>query len=247
MAIFKSGNPALSKDTFAHLDTFVAEDNVMTLQGTVNKTGILLAIVIAVAAIGWQTVLSNVGIFSTLVWGGAIGGFITAMVIIFKKQWAPFLAPIYAALEGLFLGGISAVMNAAYEGIVFQAVTLTFSIFAVLLLIYKFRIIKATENFKLIVAAATGGIAIFYLASILMSFFGVQMFHHGNSTFSIIFSIGVVIVASLNLVVDFDFIEQGAENRAPKYMEWYGAFSLMVTLIWLYIEILRLLSKLRSR
>jgi uncharacterized YccA/Bax inhibitor family protein len=156
------------------------------------------------------------------------------------------MATVYAALEGLFLGAISAYFEMAYQGIVTQAIILTMGVLFSLLALYKFRIIKVTENFKMIVVAATGGIALIYLVSFIGGFFGLNMpFIHEGGTFGIIFSVVVVIVAALNLVMDFDFIEEGSEKGAPKYMEWYAAFGLMVTLIWLYLEILRLLSKLR--
>ena len=178
---------------------------------------------------------------------GFIGGFIAALVTIFKPEIAPTSAPIYAALEGLALGAISVVFENQYPGIVIQAIGLTFGILASLLIAYKTGLIKPTENFKLGLFAATGGIFLVYLVSIIMNMFGgagISLIH-SNGMFGIGFSLVVVVIASLNLVLDFDFIEQGAENSLPKYMEWYGAFSLMVTLIWLYLEILRLLSKLR--
>ena len=216
--------------------------------GAVNKTAILLCILVLAALITWKMVLtgeSGAGIF---IWGGAIAGFIVAIVTVFKKNWAPFTAPLYAALKGLFIGGISAYFAALYEGIVMQAAGLTFGILFALLAAYKSGLIKATENFKLGVCAATGGIALFYLMSIVLGLFGVNMtFLHDSSPLSIGISVFIVIIASLNLVLDFDFIENGVEAGAPKYMEWFAAFGLMVTLIWLYIEILHLLAKLRGR
>ena len=180
--------------------------------------------------------------------GSAIGGFVLALITVFKKTAAPITAPLYALVEGVFLGVLSAMFEILYPGIVFQAVTLTFGTLLALLLAYKTGFIKATENFKLGVIAATGGIAIIYLATFVLGFFGINIpFIHGSGTFGIAFSVFVVIIAALNLVLDFDFIESGAERGAPSYMEWYAAFGLLVTLIWLYIEILRLLSKLRSR
>ena len=180
--------------------------------------------------------------------GGAIGGLIVAIVTAFKKEWSPVTAPIYAVLEGLFLGGISATFEARWPGIVVQAVALTFGTLFCLLMAYKSRIIKVTENLRLGIFAATGAIAVFYLVTIVLSFFKIQVpFVFGSGPIGIIFSLVVVVIAALNLVLDFDFIEKGAEHGAPKYMEWYGAFALMVTLIWLYLEILRLLSKVRDR
>ena len=179
---------------------------------------------------------------------GVIGGFIAALVTIFKKSWAPVTAPIYALLEGLVLGGISAITEVKFPGVPMQAVGLTFGTLVALLLVYRAGIIKVTDNFRLGVIAATGGIALFYLATMIMGFFGVRFpTVFGTGPVGIAISVFVVIVAALNLVLDFDLIERGAQMGAPKYMEWYGAFALMVTLIWLYLEILRLLSKLRSR
>ena len=172
------------------------------------------------------------------------------MITMFKKSWSPVTTPVYAALEGLALGGISFVFNSMYEGIVFQAVFLTLAILFTLLFAYKTKLIKPPENFKLGIVAATGGIFVVYMVGFIMSFFGsgLPVLDIGNSSFmSIGFSLLVVIIASLNLVLDFDFIEQGAEQGAPKYMEWYAAFGLMITLVWLYIEILHLLAKLRGR
>nr|MDP9323819.1 Bax inhibitor-1/YccA family protein [Acidobacteriota bacterium] len=177
-----------------------------------------------------------------------IAGFIVAMVTVFKQSWAPYTTPVYAAVEGVALGGISVVFEARYPGIVSQAVFLTFGTLGALLLAYRSGLIKATENFKLGVVAATGGIALLYLLSFILGFFGVNVpLIHSSGTFGILFSMFVVVIAALNLVLDFDFIEKGAERGAPKYMEWYGAFGLLVTLVWLYLEILRLLAKLQDR
>jgi uncharacterized YccA/Bax inhibitor family protein len=177
-----------------------------------------------------------------------LGGLVMAMVCVFKPTTAPITAPLYAGLEGLVLGALSAILEVQFPGIVIQAVTLTFGVFACLLLAYQSGLIKATENFKLGVVAATGGIFLVYLISFVGGFFGFQMpLIHSSGTFGILFSLFVVGIAALNLVLDFDFIEKGAESGAPKHMEWYGAFGLIVTLEWLYIEILHLLSKLRSR
>ena len=243
----RSGNPALSKKSFEGFDVF-QQSNVMTLGGTVVKTGILLVLVLAGAAITWNAV-AHQGIHPRgLMVGGAIGGLIFGIATCFKPNWSPVTAPIYAFAEGLFLGGISAYFNRAYPGIAFQAVGLTFGTLASLLFAYSSGLIKATENFKLGVVAATGGICLVYLVSIVLGFFGMTVpLIHGSGPIGIGFSAFVVVIAALNLVLDFDFIEHGAERGAPKYMEWYGAFGLMVTLIWLYIEILRLLAKLQSR
>ena len=245
----RSGNPALSDATFRKEGAAI--DKVMTLQGTVNKTGILLALLVICAFYTWNIFFQtgNPAAVMPLALGGAIGGLIFALITIFKKTWAGITAPIYAGLEGLFLGGISAIFEAQYPGIVIQATGLTLGTLASLLLLYKMGIIKPTENFRLMIVSATMGIGILYLISFVMNMFGSTGigFIHSNGLFGIGFSLFVVAIAALNLVLDFDFIEQGAEQGAPKYMEWFGAFALMVTLIWLYLEMLRLLAKLRSR
>lgn len=245
----RSGNPALSDTTFRSEGRAVGQT--MTLQGTVNKTGILLGILVLTAVYTWNLFFQtgNPAAVMPIATGGAIGGFVLALITIFKKAWSPFTAPIYAALEGLFLGGISAIFEYQYPGIVIQATGLTLGTLASLLVLYKLGIIKPTENFRLMIVSATMGIAVLYLISMIMNMFGSSGigFIHSNGLFGIGFSLFVVAIAALNLVLDFDFIEQGSEMGAPKYMEWFGAFSLMVTLIWLYLEMLRLLAKLRSR
>jgi len=244
----RSGNPVLKESTFKGFPVAV-EGEGMTIEGTVNKTYILfLLLLVGVAG----AVVADEGALYGLMMLGAIGGLIAALVTVFRKQWAPITAPIYAVLEGLFVGAISLVMEAAYPGIVLPAVSLTFGTLFALLAAYRSGLIKVTENFKLGVAAATGAIFVVYLAQFVLGLVGVQVgFLHeaifGAGWLGIGVSVVVIIVAALNLVLDFDFIEHGAAARAPKYMEWYGAFGLLVTLIWLYLEILRLLSKLRSR
>ena len=238
----RSGNPALNAKVF----TSAVQDGSgsMTIEGTVNKTAISLLLLMLTASYTWSNPNPALMIL------GMIGGLIFAIMTIFKKNWSPYTVPGYALLKGLALGGISRVFESMYPGIVSQAVFLTFGILAALLLAYKSRLIKPTENFKLGIFAATGGIAILYLISFVMSFFGggLSILSPNNtSMFSIGISLFIVVIASLNLVLDFDFIEEGAEQGAPKYMEWYGAFGLLVTLIWLYLEILRLLAKLQSR
>ena len=250
-----SGNPALKESTFLDLGTgtVVSGDaGTMTLNGTANKTGFLLLLCVLTAAFAWNQVefTENGPVGAGLyLWGGLIGGLVLAFVTIFKKQWAPITAPLYALVEGFFLGAISAIFNHMYEGIVMQAVMLTFGTLAALLMAYRSGLIKATENFKLGVFAATGGIALLYLVNIGMRAFGFggMGFIHDSGLIGIAFSGFVVVIAALNLVLDFDFIENGVEKGAPKYMEWYAAFGLLVTLVWLYLEILRLLSKLQSR
>ena len=236
----RSGNPVFG-DKFNQSQGFIGSER-MTLDGTVNKTGILLGLCFFGAIISWN--IPN----PLLMFGGALVGFGLAMYTSFVPRNAGITAPIYAFLKGLFLGGISLVLEMQYPGIAIQAVGLTFGTLASLLFFYKSGLIKPTENYRLMIFSATFGIMILYLVNFVMSFFGAGIgFIHSNGIFGIGFSLFVVGVAALNLVLDFDFIEQGAENSLPKYMEWYGAFSLMVTLIWLYLEILRLLAKLRSR
>ena len=245
----RSGNPALRGTTFRNEGT--TTDQVMTLQGTVNKTGILLVLVVVGATYTWNLFFQtgDAAAVMPIAIGGAIGGLIFALVTIFKKTWAGVTAPAYAVLQGLFLGGISAIFEAQFPGIVIQATGLTLGTLASLLLLYKLGIIKPTENFRLMIVSATMGIGLLYLVSFVMNMFGSTGigFIHSNGLMGIGFSLFVVAIAALNLVLDFDFIEQGSEQGAPKYMEWFGAFALMVTLIWLYLEMLRLLAKLRSR
>jgi len=246
----RTANPALNSKTFAGFGRISDTAQAMTIQGTVNKTALLTLLVLIASTWTWRLYYAVGNPAAVLPWvlGGAFGGLIVALITIFKKQWASFTAPIYALIEGLFLGGISAIFEAQYPGIVIQAVSLTFGTLFCLLLAYRSGLIKVTENFKLGVAAATGGIALIYVATLVLGLFGVRMpFIHESGLIGIGFSLFVVVIAALNLVLDFDFIENGAERGAPKYMEWYAAFGLMVTLIWLYIEILRLIAKLRSR
>ena len=248
--MLRTANPALNDKSFEGLEYTGDRSNVMTIQGTVNRTAWLLLILLIASSWTWNKFFETGAPASVTTWIliGAIGGFIVAMVTVFKKTWSPVTAPLYAALEGLFLGGISSIFELRFPGIVIQAVGLTFGTLFCLLMAYTSGLIKATENFKLGVVAATGGIAVVYLVTIALGFFGVQIpLIHGSGIVGIGFSLFVVVIAALNLVLDFDFIEKGAEAGAPKYMEWYGAFGLMVTLVWLYLEMLRLLSKLRGR
>jgi uncharacterized YccA/Bax inhibitor family protein len=245
--LMRTSNPALNEKAFKGQ---VALGEAMTLQGTVNKTGLLLLCVVATAA--WTWGLSHSGTpYAAVPWmmGGLIGGFIMALVTIFKKEWSSVTAPVYALLEGLVLGGISAIFEKSYPGVAIQAVGLTFGTLFVMLLAYKSGVVRATQGFKIGVIAATGGIAVFYLIEMVLGgFFHIQVpAINGSGPWGIAFSLFVVIIAALNLVLDFDLIETGVNNGAAKYMEWYGAFGLMVTLIWLYLEILRLLSKARRR
>lgn len=241
----KSGNPALNEKVF---EVATAESDPMTLGGTVNKTAMLLALMLITATWTWGLFFETGDPSSVmpLLWIGLLGGLAVGMVTIFFKRIVPFAAPVYALLQGLAIGGVSAFSEKLFPGIALQAVGLTFGTLACLLIAYKSGLVKATENFKLGVVAATGAIALLYLVDMGMMFFGKPIgFFHDAGTYGILFSVFVVVIAALNLVMDFDFIETGVSKGAPKYMEWYGAFGLLVTLIWLYLEILRLLAKAR--
>lgn len=246
----RSSNPTLQENTFADLRSKGA-DHAMTVSGTVGKSIVLLLLLLLTSGWTWMRFVNSGGnpeSVTTMIWVGALGGFGVAIVTIFKKEWAAFTAPAYALLEGLFVGGLSSMMELQFPGIVIQAAMLTFGTLGAMLLAYQAGLVRATEKFKLGLFAATGGIAIVYFISIVLSFFGISVpFIFGSGLTGILFSLFVVVIAALNLVIDFDFIEKGAQYRVPKYMEWYGAFALMVTLIWLYIEFLRLLAKVRSR
>ena len=245
-AQMRTTNPVLNAKTFANVKR-VEGTPVMTLEGTVNRTAFLLLILMATATWTWMEAFIEAPVDGYL-FVGLLGGFAVGLVTVFAPGIAKFTAPIYAALEGLALGAISAIYEAQFKGIVIQAVGLTFGVLLALLIVYRLRIIPVTENFKMGICAATGAIAIFYLVAIGLSFAGIRigMLHEGTPL-GIGFSLFVITIAALNLVLDFDFIEQGVEHGAPKHMEWYAAFGLVVTLIWLYVAILRLLSKLRSR
>ena len=246
MALFKSGNPALSDKQFEMVAQ--AGEQTMTSRGAVNKTFGLLAIVLLTGSFSWSFAASNPELAQTISIGGAIAGFITALIIIFKQTTAPYLAPLYAVFQGLFLGAISMFFDAMFEGIVTQAIMLTTGVLLVMLGLYKTGIIKVTEKFKMGLLAATGSVVMIYFLTFILGFFGVSIpYIHGSGTIGIAFSGIVIVIAALNLVLDFDFFEKGEQMQLPQHMEWYGAFGLMVTLIWLYLEILRLLAKLRSR
>jgi uncharacterized YccA/Bax inhibitor family protein len=255
MALMKTSNPALGENTFRGMSgggygSLVDASNRMTLNGTVNKTGLLLICSLATASWTWSQFFKTRDMSSVapLMLVGMFGGLIFALVTSFKKEWAPITAPIYALLEGLMLGGLSAFLDLRYPGIGIEAVSLTFGTLFVLLVAYRSGLIKVTQKFRLGVIAATGGIFFFYLAQMLLGFLGIRFAAiNGSGIIGIGFSLIVVAVAALNLVLDFDMIEQGVQMGAPKYMEWYGAFGIMVTLVWLYIEILRLLTKLQRR
>ena len=241
--MMRTSNPALSDNTFRGVSG-VAGSEAMTIQGTANKALVLTLLLLATAAWAWNNPYAGM----QLLLPALIAGFIVAMVTIFKKDWAPVTAPLYALIEGVILGGISVMTEQQYPGIVGQAVGLTIGTLFALLLVYQSGLIKVTDNFRLGIVAATGGIALFYFISFVLGFFHVRVpMINDSSPLGIGFSVFVVAIAALNLVLDFDFIEKGADSGAPKYMEWYGAFGLIVTLIWLYLEILRLLAKSRRR
>jgi uncharacterized YccA/Bax inhibitor family protein len=244
----RTANPALKESTFRGVRAAPGEP-VMTLAGTASKSFLLIILTVFAASFSWNAVAKgNTDILMPLMLLGGIGGFIIALITVFKPRVSPWTAPLYAVFEGTLLGAISALYNAQYQGLPAQAVLLTFGVFMALLLAYRTGVVKATENFKLGVIAATGGIMIMYLISMVLRLFGVQMaFLHDSSMLSIGISLVIVVVAALNLVLDFDFIERGVEHGAPKFMEWYGAFGLLVTLVWLYLEMLRLLGKLQGR
>jgi len=245
--MMRTANPALNSKTFLSLP--YVTDQSMTLQGTTNKTIILLILAVLAAGYTWEMALGwEPARVTPWIVGGLLGGLVVGIITAFKKHLAPYTAPLYAVLEGLFLGGVSARFESSYPGIVFQAVALTFGTLFCLLLVYKTRLIRPTENFKLGVFAATGGIGLFYFAILILNLLHIDTgFALASSPLSIGISLFIVIIAALNLVLDFDFIESGVALGAPRYMEWYAAFGLLVTLVWLYLEILRLLVKLRDR
>ncbi len=255
MSFFRSGNPTLSENRFKNSTPIgtLQDGNTMTVAGSLQKFAFLFVLLMGTAFYAWKEVMNYGNSINLFLWGGAIGGLVVAIVIMFKRNWAPFLAPVYALLEGLFIGAISAMYNNAFEEIapnlVMNAVGLTFGVGIAMYLLFSLRIIRATEKFKAVVFTATAGIALFYFIVWILSMFNISgpAFLHEGSMLGIGFSLFVVAIAALNLILDFDMIEQGSQMGAPKYMEWYGAFGLMVTFIWLYLEILRLLSKFASR
>lgn len=245
--LFKTSNPALNENTFEGRVAVAGE--AMTLQGTVNKTGVLLLCVVITSAWTWGIAHSQAP-EAALPWmmGGLIGGLVFALVTIFKKEWSPVTSPIYALCEGLVLGGISALLERTYPGIAIQAMGLTFGVTAVMLVLYRTGILRATPKFTVGVVAATGGIFLVYMVDLVLGIFGRHVpLLNSAGPLGIGVSAVIVIIAALNLILDFDFVETGVHARAPKYMEWYGAFGIMVTLVWMYLEILRLLSKVRQR
>jgi len=240
-----SRNPVFNDKVFARSSGVLADQRTMTVNGTVSKTFILILIAAATGLVSWNAYFNGANVTGYL-YGGAIGGLIVALITVFRPQFAHVTAPIYAALEGLALGAISAIYHDLYAGLPIQAIGLTLAVLAIMLVAYTTGAIRATEKFRLGVVAATGAIMLLYLVSFVMSFFGARIaFIHDSGPVGIIFSLVVVGIAALNLILDFDFIEQGVKQGAPARLEWFGAFGLMVTLVWLYLEILRLLGKMR--
>lgn len=249
MRAMKSSNPVMTGKVYEKAGGVSAGASVMTINGTINKIGLMLLLVIGAAAYTWKIVMGeNPGSAGTLAMVGAIGGFIMAIITVFRPQSSAITAPIYAILEGLFLGAISAVINARYPGVAFQAVLLTIGTLFTMLFLYRSGYIRATPKFRRGVMMATGAVFFAYLISWIMGMFGMSIgFMHSNGPLGILINLVIIVIAALNLIMDFDFIEKGSQMGAPKYMEWYGAFGLMVTLIWLYIEFLRLLSRFAGR
>ena len=249
-AFWRSSNPTLNTKIFNQTSQQYAGAEPMTVGGAISKTAFLLLLLIVSAAYVWMQfigVQQPTGLMPYLL-VGAIGGLVVALIVVFKPTTAPYLSPVYALLEGVMIGAISSLLETRFPGIVLQAVGLTFGTLIVMLAAYRSGLIKATEKFKMGVVAATGAIFLVYLASFILGFFGIAIpLINSSGTFGIIFSLVVVVIAALNLVLDFDLIESGAKMGAPKFMEWYAAFGLLVTLVWLYLEILRLLSKILRR
>jgi uncharacterized YccA/Bax inhibitor family protein len=252
----RSSNPVLSERVFRNFESY-GDTTVMTAHGTAIKTIIALCLAMLTAGMTWFKFQQAGGlaaggaeVIMPYLWGGVIVGLITAVVTTFKPDWAAFTTPVYALAEGCVLGGLSAIVASQFPDvpIVFQACCLTFGTMFVMLVGYQTGIINVTDKFRAGVMAATGGIALLYIASMVLRMFGMPIqFIHSAGGLGIAFSVFVVVIAALNLVLDFDMIDRMVRSRAPKYMEWYGAFALLVTLVWLYIEILRLLSKLNRR
>jgi len=252
----KSSNPALGSKAFEQYQPGIETAGAMTINGTINKTLILLALVVIPAVYVWDMFYasgidpeSGIQNASLTYWlyGSLFGGLIFAFITIFKKTWAPFTAPIYAVLEGILLGAISAMLEAQFSGIVFQAISLTIGTSFAMLIAYRTGVIKVTEKFKMVIVSAAMGIFLVYILSFVLNLFGVNVsFLYSGGLFGILFSLFVVVIAALFLALDFDLIDKGVAHGAPKYMEWYGAFALIVTLIWLYVSFLRLLSILRQ-
>jgi uncharacterized YccA/Bax inhibitor family protein len=246
----RTSNPSLNDRTFAGLPRVTVAGEAMTLQGTVNKSFVLLLVLLIAALWPWSQFFGsgNPAVIAPAILIGLIGGLALGVIISFKATLAPMLSIPYAACEGLAIGGISAVLEKRYPGIAIQAVGLTFGVMAALLLAYTTGLIQVTQRFRAIVVGATGAILLLYLASFVLGFFHVTVpFLQGGSALSIGVSLVIVCIAALNLVLNFDLIYTGVAQGAPRYMEWYAAFGLLVTLVWLYMEILRLLGQTRQR
>ncbi len=240
MRLGRSSNPTISDKQLNRIARAgsLSNSEAMTISGTLNKSVIMFAILIITAYIGFNYSAGSAG----MIWGGLIGGFILAIITTVKPQYAPYTAPAYATFEGILLGAVSAYYNAFFDGIIIQAVGLTMSIFFIMLILYRSQVIRATPKFKRGIIIATSGVVFFYLLNLVASLFGAGLSFHKLGGIGIIIQLVIVGIASLNLILDFDMIEKGAENNLPKYAEWYSAFSITVTLVWLYLEILRLLS-----
>jgi uncharacterized YccA/Bax inhibitor family protein len=242
----RTSNPALREDVFTAPRT--DGSGTMTVQGTVDKTALLLLLALATASASW--VLGTGGGPGVAGWalGASLAGLVVAIATIVRPRWAPVTGPIYALLEGVVLGVVSMWFEARYRGIAIQAVALTFGVLGAMLALYRTRVIKVTQRFRAGVLAATLAIFVVYLVALVLGLFGVQVpLLNDASPLGILISLAIVTVAALNLVLDFDLIDRGARSGAPAYMEWYAAFGLLVTLVWLYLELLRLLAKLRER
>jgi uncharacterized YccA/Bax inhibitor family protein len=247
-------NPLFSEKAFSASRTDYTDQGVMTLNGTINKSILLFATMLLPAAWLWFKLggasnldyAANNGLMTYAI-SGMVIGLISSLVMMFKKSLSPYLAPIYAAAEGLFLGAISMIFEAAYEGIVMNAIGITLLVFAAMLLAYRSGLLRATPMFTKVIVFATMGVGVFYLITMIMGFFGVESFYYGNSPMSIGISALIAGIAAFNLILDFSFIEQQSNAGAPKYMEWFSGVALLMTLVWLYLEILRLLAKLQSR
>ena len=242
-----SNNPVLRRAPFSSVQPGEMAEP-MTLNGVIMRTFFLLVLVVGSAGVTWNFILNNPRAIMPAILIGALGGLACAVFTTFNPRAASISGSIYCLFEGLAIGGITCYAEAYYPGIAFQAVCLTFAVLFALLALYSFRIIRVTETFRSVVASATIGIALVYGLSLILGLFHIPLgFISGSGPIAIGFSLFVVAIAALNLILDFQFIEQGIENRAPRWAEWYAAFSLMVTLIWLYLEILRLLMKLARR
>ena len=241
-------SPALNEEVFSKEATRAGGAEPMTLASTVRASAALLLILIAAAALGWELIDPSFEVSVPVwFWVALVAALVVAIATILRPRWAPLTGPLYAALEGLVVGAISHIFEAEFEGIVLQAVGLTLGVFVVMLLLYATRVVKVTENFRLGVIAATGAVFLVYMLDIVLRLFGAEVpLINDTSPIGIAISLVIVAIAALNLVLDFDFIEHGVDERAPAYMSWYAAFGLVVTLVWLYLELLRLLGKTRS-